>query len=57
MKTTHWFFTNSNTLMIWTYALGDRPAQEYRFEDEKDFNNKIKALKEDGYKFERDQSK
>jgi hypothetical protein len=43
--------------MIWTYALGDRPAQEYRFEDEKDFNNKIKALKEDGYKFERDQSK
>jgi hypothetical protein len=54
---THWFFTNSETLHIWTYALGNHPSTTYRFENKKDFNRKIKAFLKDGYEFIKDQAK
>jgi len=57
MKSSYWFFTNSNTFLIWTYALGEHHSNSYQFEDEEDFDLKVRHLIEDGYEFIRDQSK
>ena len=55
-KDTHWFFTNSNSLTIWVYALGDHPSITYNFKCSQAFENKIESLKEDGYEFIKDQA-
>jgi hypothetical protein len=57
MKSSHWFFTNSNTFLIWTYALGDHPSNSHQFDNQEDFDLKVQQLIEDGYEFIRDQSK
>ena len=54
-KDSHWFFTNSNSLTIWVYGLGDHPSIAYNFNCSRAFEDKIKELKEDGYEFIKDQ--
>lgn len=56
-KHTHWFFTNSEDLMVFTYGLGDHPSNTHRFQNKEDFQNKIKLLTNDGYEFIKDQAK
>jgi hypothetical protein len=58
MKTqdTHWFFTNSNALTIYVYGLGDHPSITYNFNCRENFENKMQALKQDGYEFIKDQA-
>ena len=53
---THWFFINSRLLTIYTYGSGNHPTKTYLFEDVEEFNNKINQLKNDGYRFIKDQA-
>ena len=53
---TRWFFINSKLLTIYTYGSGDHPTKTYLFEDKEEFNNKINQLKNDGYRFIKDQA-
>ena len=53
---THWFFINSRLLTIYTYGSGNHPTKTYLFEDKEEFNNKINQLKNDGYRFIKDQA-
>ena len=53
----HWFYTNSESLYIWTYALGDHPTRTYHFEEKEDFDRQVKAFLADGYEFIKDQAK
>ena len=53
---THWFFINSKLLTIYTYGSGNHPTKTYLFEDIEEFNNKINQLKNDGYRFIKDQA-
>ncbi len=52
----HWFYIHSRLLTIYTYGSGDHPTKTYLFEDVEEFNNKIEALKKDGYRFIKDQA-
>ena len=52
----HWFYIHSRLLTIYTYGSGDHPPKTYLFEDVEEFNNKIEALKKDGYRFIKDQA-
>ena len=52
----HWFFINSRLLTIYTYGSGNHPTKTYLFEDVEEFNNKINQLKNDGYRFIKDQA-
>ena len=52
----HWFYINSEVLTIYTYGSGDHPTKTYLFEDVEEFNNKINQLKNDGYRFIKDQA-
>ena len=52
----HWFFINSRLLTIYTYGSGNHPTKTYLFEDIEEFNNKINQLKNDGYRFIKDQA-
>ena len=52
----HWFFINSKLLTIYTYGGGDHPTKTYLFEDVEEFNNKINQLKNDDYRFIKDQA-
>ena len=54
-KKEHWFFTNSDTLEVHTAGSGNHPSKTYDFENIEDFENFIKKLKEEGYKFIKDQ--
>jgi hypothetical protein len=56
-KYSHWFYINSKYLAIYTFGLGDHPSNTYRFENEEDFEAKIKALTSDGFEFMKDQAK
>ena len=53
---THWFYIHSKLLTIYTYGSGDHPTKTYLFEDVEEFNNKINQLKNDGYRFIKDQA-
>lgn len=53
---THWFFINSKLLTIYTYGSGNHPTKTYLFEDVEEFNNKINQLKNDDYRFIKDQA-
>ncbi len=52
----HWFYIHSRLLTIYTYGSGDHPTKTYLFEDVEEFNNKINQLKNDGYRFIKDQA-
>ena len=52
----NWFFINSTLLTIYTYGGGNHPTKTYLFEDIEEFNNKINQLKNDGYRFIKDQA-
>ena len=52
----HWFYIHSKLLTIYTYGSGDHPTKTYLFEDVEEFNNKINQLKNDGYRFIKDQA-
>ena len=52
----HWFYIHSRLLTIYTYGSGNHPTKTYLFEDVEEFNNKIKQLKNDGYRFIKDQA-
>ena len=52
----HWFYIHSRLLTIYTYGSGDHPTKTYLFEDVEEFNNKISQLKNDGYRFIKDQA-
>lgn len=52
----NWFYIHSKLLTIYTYGSGDHPTKTYLFEDVEEFNNKINQLKNDGYKFIKDQA-
>ncbi len=56
MKQELWFFTNSETLHIFTYGSGERPARTYHYEEKQDFENAIDRFKKDGYQFIKDQA-
>ncbi len=53
---THWFYIHSKLLTIYTYGSGNHPTKTYLFEDKEEFNNKINQLKNDGYRFIKDQA-
>ena len=53
---THWFYIHSRLLTIYTYGNGNHPTKTYLFEDKEEFNNKINQLKNDGYRFIKDQA-
>ena len=55
-KLMNWFFINSRLLTIYTYGSGNHPTKTYLFEDKEEFNNKINQLKNDGYRFIKDQA-
>ena len=52
----HWFYIHSKLLTIYTYGSGNHPTKTYLFEDIEEFNNKINQLKNDGYRFIKDQA-
>lgn len=52
----HWFYIHSRLLTIYTYGSGNHPTKTYLFEDVEEFNNKINQLKNDGYRFIKDQA-
>ena len=52
----HWFYIHSRLLTIYTYGSGDHPTKTYLFDDVEEFNNKINQLKNDGYRFIKDQA-
>ena len=52
----NWFYIHSKLLTIYTYGSGNHPTKTYLFEDVEEFNNKINQLKNDGYRFIKDQA-
>lgn len=57
MKKSHWFYTNSALLEIYTYGKGDHPTVKYTFEERSEFEAMISRLIESGdYEFIRDQA-
>ncbi len=57
MNKSHWFYTNSRLLEIYTYGKGDHPTVTYTFDEKEDFEEMVNRLLKSGeYDFIRDQA-
>lgn len=48
MNKSHWFYTNSNLLEIYTYGKGDHPMVKYVFDEKEEFEAMVNRLLESG---------